>query len=55
MLRSYSRNTGSTSLDSETQRAGDLLGEDRGDAPLVRRVGVAVQQHDGDRADALRR
>ena len=28
MLRSYSRNTGSTSLDSETQRAGDLLGED---------------------------
>ena len=55
MLRSYSRNTGSTSLDSETQRAGHLLGEDRGDAPLVRGVGVAVQQHDGDRADALRR
>ena len=37
------------------ERAGNLLGEDGGDAPLVRRVGVAVQQHDGDRADALRR
>ena len=52
MLRSYSRKTGSTSLDSETSAPGSLLGEDRGDAALVRRVGVAVQQHDGDRADA---
>ena len=36
------------------QRAGDLLGEDLGDASLVRGVGVAVQQNDGDGADALR-
>ena len=36
------------------QRAGDLLGEDLGDAALVGGVGVAVQQHDGDGADALR-
>ena len=35
------------------QRVRHLLGEDGGDAALVRGVGVAVQQHDGDRADAL--
>ena len=53
MLRSYSRNTGSTSLESETSAAGCSSREDLGGAALVRGVGVAVQEHDGDRGDAL--
>ena len=48
MLRSNSRNCGSTSEDSDTSTPGILLGEDRLHALLVRGVGVGVQEDHGD-------
>ncbi len=52
-VRSYSRISGQTSQDSEIATPGSCLGQDRAGAPLVRLVGEAVQEADGDRLDLL--
>ncbi len=47
-VRSYSRKVPTSSLESETCVAGQQLGEQRAEQPLVRGVGVGVQQRHGD-------
>ena len=50
MLRSYSRNTGSTSLEAVAARPGASSAQDRQRAALMRRVGEGVQEADRDGA-----
>ena len=52
--RSYSRTTGSTSVEAVTAMPGRRLAQDLGDPPLVRGIGEGMQQADRDRLDAER-
>ena len=51
--RSYSRISGADLAGERDRHARQLLGEDRAGAALVRLVGEAVQEADGDRLDLL--
>ena len=53
--RSYSRYSGSTSHESEIVHSGYSSGEDLGDAALMARIGVGMDEADADRIDAVAR
>ena len=54
LVRSYSRISGSSSLESVTGMVGVALADQVAQARLVRAVGVGVDEADGDRIDARR-